>query len=777
MKEKLLLLLTCITIVGYAQTTAIPDAKFEQALINLGHDDVIDGAVVTANISNVENLTLDNLEIVDLTGIEDFTALKILSIFRNSSLTKMDLSKNTELTYLNCYGNFRMQNFDFSKNTKLTYLNLGATRVTSIDVSNNTALTNLYLQSNELTSIDLSKNTELVRLSLSNNNLEELDITNQTKLGGSLELGHNLFKSIDLSTNLDIQALLIDNTLIKELDVSQHTKLIRLHASGNSKLERLNVKNGANGFISTSDFSVRYTPRLSCIQVDNATWSTTNWTQKDVTVNYNENCEPITWSGNISSDWTLVGNWEGGKLPSSTDRVLIPSTASNFPTINTNTTVKSIVMESGTTLVANAEVSGYVTYKRNLATTNWYLMGVPLNGEGVQYLRANNVFATGKNNNIGMAYYNNENGVSNRWEYQKTTSYGGVSQGKGFAVKLTSPDDFFMRGFVNANNVSTHIKKGLNSYNLLSNPYLAMVNSKTFLNENTHLLESETIWIWNQATNSYETKVSADDFKLAPGQGFFVKSKVRYEPVVFSNANQSHGADTFQRNLAERTEIKLNVFNGELHKYAKVYFSKLATNGFDNGYDGELFSGVESKFEVYTELLENNTNKKFQIQSLPNVKEHTVVPIGIKAEEGEDVKFSIDAKSVSSKMKVYIEDKEKEQFFQLDGTTKSYSAKITEKTIGTGRFFLHITSKVLTDNTIKEVSGFKIVQLNSNALEIVGVEDKTSVYVYSIQGKLLKEKQVSADDSVVELPRLSTGVYLVKVVLGNKQGVKKIIIN
>jgi len=36
MKTKLLLLLLLISLVGFSQTTAVPDANFEQALIDLG---------------------------------------------------------------------------------------------------------------------------------------------------------------------------------------------------------------------------------------------------------------------------------------------------------------------------------------------------------------------------------------------------------------------------------------------------------------------------------------------------------------------------------------------------------------------------------------------------------------------------------------------------------------------------------------------------------------------------------------------------------------------
>ena len=56
----------------HAQTTAVPDPAFEQALIDLGYDDILDDYVVTDSINSLINLNIFNKNIKDLTGIEDF---------------------------------------------------------------------------------------------------------------------------------------------------------------------------------------------------------------------------------------------------------------------------------------------------------------------------------------------------------------------------------------------------------------------------------------------------------------------------------------------------------------------------------------------------------------------------------------------------------------------------------------------------------------------------------------------------------------------------------
>ena len=82
MKTKLLFIaFLSIVYFGYSQTTAIPDANFEQALIDLGYDSLpINGSVPTANISSIQILDVSNKNISDLRGIEGFAALEDLNL-------------------------------------------------------------------------------------------------------------------------------------------------------------------------------------------------------------------------------------------------------------------------------------------------------------------------------------------------------------------------------------------------------------------------------------------------------------------------------------------------------------------------------------------------------------------------------------------------------------------------------------------------------------------------------------------------------------------------
>ena len=273
MKTKLLLLTLFISAVTFAQYTAIPDPNFENALS--AYDDIPnDGQVPTANISGITSLDVNNdpaeggsllFEITDLTGIQDFTALQTLNCSYNQ-LTILDLSQNTALQTLDCSFN-QLTALNVSQNTALQYLDCIDNQLTALDVSQNTALQELYCVANQLTALDVSQNTNLLTLVCGGNNLISLDVSQNTVL----------------------QMLWCSYTpLLTALDVSQNTDLQNLYCY-NSQLSSLNVKNGNN--TNFTYFDATNNPNLTCIEVDDPAWSTTNWTNIDPQTSFSLNCD------------------------------------------------------------------------------------------------------------------------------------------------------------------------------------------------------------------------------------------------------------------------------------------------------------------------------------------------------------------------------------------------------------------------------------------------------------------------------------------------------
>jgi len=107
MKKYLFTLFLYLPFIGNAQQTYVPDDNFEQELMNLGLDWVFDDYVETAGIDTITYLNITSSSIADLTGIEDFIALRELFCYSNQILF-LDLSNNTQLFEVSCSNNLLM---------------------------------------------------------------------------------------------------------------------------------------------------------------------------------------------------------------------------------------------------------------------------------------------------------------------------------------------------------------------------------------------------------------------------------------------------------------------------------------------------------------------------------------------------------------------------------------------------------------------------------------------------------------------------------------------
>ena len=121
--------------------TYIPDDNFEQALIDLGLDNVLDNYVKTVDILLVENLYISNKNISDMTGLEDF-----------KSLITLDASDNNISSIDPFFGS------SFGYGFKAGTLILSNNKLNSLDISVLHILALLDVRNNPLTCIQVNEN-------------------------------------------------------------------------------------------------------------------------------------------------------------------------------------------------------------------------------------------------------------------------------------------------------------------------------------------------------------------------------------------------------------------------------------------------------------------------------------------------------------------------------------------------------------------------------------------------------------------------------------------
>jgi Leucine-rich repeat (LRR) protein len=160
---------------------------------------------------------------------------------------------------------------DLSKNLHLKTLSCSFNQLSVIDISKNNKLETLLCNYNKLTSLDIQNHTSLINLMLTNNQIAALDVSRLSNLN-RLECNNNLLTNLDLSNN----------------------KVLEFLRCENNKLINLNLKNANNEKIASSYTNYpnfKNNPDLTCILVDNKSYSDTNWSsKKDLSMNFSESC-------------------------------------------------------------------------------------------------------------------------------------------------------------------------------------------------------------------------------------------------------------------------------------------------------------------------------------------------------------------------------------------------------------------------------------------------------------------------------------------------------
>jgi hypothetical protein len=103
----------------------------------------------------------------------------------------------------------------------------------------------------------------------------------------SLTCPNNALTVLDLSQNPTFYSLNCSNNFITELNLSKNPVFFSLMCNNNA-LTSLNVANGVN--TQFYQFQVYNNPDLRCIEVDDATWSTSHWSYIDSTAYFSNDC-------------------------------------------------------------------------------------------------------------------------------------------------------------------------------------------------------------------------------------------------------------------------------------------------------------------------------------------------------------------------------------------------------------------------------------------------------------------------------------------------------
>ena len=753
-----------------AQTTAIPDVNFEQALITLGidTDGIVNAQVLTADISVVTSLNVSSKNISDLTGIEAFSSLQTL----------------------NCNNNLITGSLDLSMLTSLTTIDFDSNQLSSINVTGLTSLTRLSLWINQLTNIDLSTNVNLTYL----------------------DCDQNQFSSLNVSTlSSSLVTFYCNTNNLTSIDVSGFTNLTTFQCGYNQFLSSVDVR-GAN--LGTELFC-QNNPRLSCILVNTISPNGGIW-KKDVDATY---CTLTTWNGawspaapttsnsavieapyNVAADITAcsltIKNNATVTIPSGNDvnlkGALIVAPGSTFNLSNNANLVQTN---------ANSTNSGAINVNRNsnpLFRLDYTIWSSPVTG--AQTL-AN--FSPLTSTNRFYTYSPSAN------QYTLVSSAVPFAKGTGYLIRMPNEDpsnlglgtpyylgastltyNGVFSGTPNNGNVNV-TGLAVDTYNAIGNPYPSTIDAALFLAGNS---TDGVLYFWRKTnaiantTSAYATWTTlgtagssvapnniAPDGTIAVGQGFIVKTGVAATTLNFTNAMRTtnNSALFFKtKKIVEKSRVWLNLTNTSgAFSQALVGYVDGATQGVDIGIDGKYIN------DSPIALTSNINNEEYTIQGRPAFDPSDVVGLNFKTNVAGDYTIAIDHVDglFATGQDIYLVDSKTGTEKNLKEGGYDFSAAAG---VDNSRFSLKyqktlkVDALMLNDNSVQVYKNKGTLYVNAGAKAI------NSIKVYDVQGRLIAEqKNVKANTASISNLKANNQVLIVQVACEDNSEVTKKVIN
>ncbi len=531
----------------------------------------------------------------------------------------------------------------------------------------------------------------------------------------------------------------------------------------------------------------------------------------------------ISFNANTNNNWSNASNWNTLNAPTNQQDILVPSgiTATvdvddamvnkvdQFGTLNINSgkalTINGNFTNGGSTNItstgANSGVlfvkgtsTGNVTYERGgLLANKWHLVTAPVAGQKIKDFveNANNnirVNTTVSPNRYAVAYYDDTQNTGSKWVYYDADFLANnpntaFELGRSYSFSRATDGAVTFTGTLQTTN---HQKTVVASkWNAIGNPFTAFVpvnanSNANFIQDNLNNFDANNIaiYVWDNAQNKYVDKsLVSSETSLAPGQGFFVKTKAAITNIDFNQDKrtiQPATGGTFGKTANTTPSISLTITSESTTVDTDIKYFDFATKGLDPGYDIGNFGGAS--LDIYTHLLEGSTGQDYTTQSLPDTDyEQMVIPIGVKASKGKEIAFKASIENLPNNLKVYLEDRETNTFTNLGINNKSYKVTLLENTSGIGRFYLHTTSQVLSTDNIDVANQNAFLTSNRN-LRVVGFTE-SQVSIYNIVGKeVVNTKIDNANTNNIALPQLKPGIYLLNISNSKTRYTKKLLI-
>ncbi|MGJ5642480.1 T9SS type A sorting domain-containing protein [Formosa sp. S-31] len=459
-------------------------------------------------------------------------------------------------------------------------------------------------------------------------------------------------------------------------------------------------------------------------------------------------------------------------------------------TVNDINTANNLILNSTSTnyssLIVNGSVTGNAKYSRHVNSTGNDLISSPLPGETfIDFIdtddNLSNLVPVGINQ-VLFGPFDKDFGDYRDWSTADLNNE--LEPAVGYrASTLSQNSNLVFSGNILTSSISsllTYTSRLASQWNLVGNPYTSYLDMSNFVSTNISLFQTgkEAVYGYD-GNNGWVIFNQSTDILMTPGQGFYVAIPLENsgQSLIFNPNMRTIGSDddfvAGRTADIHKTHFTLALSTGETKRHTTaVYFNDIASLGFDKGYDATIYGNNYSGFTMFTQLVEDYSNFKIGIQTLPNSNLGTgiAIPLGIIAPKGEQITLDIIESTLNEGATVYLEDTKTNTWTLL--SDKPYTFTTDTKLSGLGRFILHTTDQSrlsVEENILESIQIFT----GRESLRIKGDLGKnTKLSLYDIQGRQITNTILNntVREYTLSTVGYTSGVYIVKIEneLGNQ---------
>lgn len=493
--------------------------------------------------------------------------------------------------------------------------------------------------------------------------------------------------------------------------------------------------------------------------------------------------EDFVWTGSVSNDWHNPANWQNSGVPDAANNVIIPATATNFPTLSAAGECNNLLLSSsalGTaSLMGNTflTVNGTVEVQRYVAGANWnqgadgwHFVSSPVLSQAI----AGQWTPSGVENDYDFFAWSDAD-IPLPWLNQKVPANNLTHfiPGTGYMVayQVTGIKGFLGTLNIGAVNVNLSRSPGSNwsGWNLLGNPYPSAID---WYQAGRTLFEDNFAYVYN--TNrpggaGYEQiDGSASNALIAPHQGFFVRAgeESHNQTFTFTNELRTHGGAWLKNNQSD-DKLSLRISYNNLFDETTLRLREGSHTDRDR-YDAlKLFSFNPDVPQIYS-ITSNSIMAA--INSIPAIPEERSIAVGIKVSDPGE--YAISLADLQGK------------FVGLDIHLEDIIAGITQNLTENDLYSFHAEAGETSSRFLLKFGEDHSPELPVNlhayaygkTLFVLNQTEKAVVEVYNAKGQEVLNKQIGKGLHPIQTA-LPPGAYFVRMISDNEAASRKVVIH